>query len=397
VSERIESILERLEGVKRNRRGYQACCPAHDDEHPSLSVWENNQGYIVLKCFVGCSRSEILQALDLTSDVKSLQNGKNRWQSHSFRYLKNPDSFEDRTDECLKYQAQLASSDIALKYLASRGIDLCFAQTFGVGFAREEDWGGWKWGRITFPHTTPDGKIVNLYGRSIGEIHKITSKSERKHFAKGKHMNQLGPKGIFNAKVLNQDIVYITEGVFDCLSLIMSGYTNSCAIFGLNSIRWGWLKTNRLVLALDNDKAGEAARERLKEEAILHGKDVSLLDRSVYRGCKDLNEVLMKYGRIEIPENVEKEPDKVVIHPAEMKLGKGQIMGEIQSINSIKTRHGHEMAFITINSQEGIQKLTFFPREFRRYNHLLQKGEWIIADVKRNSKGAVAERIAKMD
>ncbi|WP_051271082.1 toprim domain-containing protein [Shimazuella kribbensis] len=408
MPDQLEKILVRLEGVKRNRRGYQACCPAHDDEHPSLSIWENNQGFIVLHCFVGCSRSDILQALYLTEKDISLQNKKEHSESQSFQISPNKkkpfrrkkmDAFEDRTEECLKYQEQLLSSNVAIKYLASRGIDLSFAPSFGVGFAREKDWGGWKWGRITFPHTTPDGKIVNLYGRSIGESHKITSKTERKHFAPGKHMNQSGPKGIFNARVLKEDTVYITEGVFDCLSLIMSGYPNSCAIFGLHGIRWEWFQARKIVLAFDNDKAGEAARDKLREEAILYGKEVSLLDQSVYRACKDLNEVWMKYGRIDIPEKVEQEVyiDTVITQPAESKLNKRQITGEIQSIKQIKTRYGHEMAFITLHSPQGIQKLTVFPKEFRQYKNLLQDREWIIADIKQNARGISVERISKVD
>ena len=39
-----------------------ACCPAHDDKHPSLSVTDSN-GKILLKCFSGCSQEQVIGAL----------------------------------------------------------------------------------------------------------------------------------------------------------------------------------------------------------------------------------------------------------------------------------------------------------------------------------------------
>lgn len=61
----IESILKRLEKVKSNGKGYQACCPAHDDRDPSLSISEGHDGRILLKCFAGCEPETIVSALGL--------------------------------------------------------------------------------------------------------------------------------------------------------------------------------------------------------------------------------------------------------------------------------------------------------------------------------------------
>ena len=45
---------------------YTALCPAHDDEHASLSVSEGQDGRILLRCHAGCETAAILAALDLT-------------------------------------------------------------------------------------------------------------------------------------------------------------------------------------------------------------------------------------------------------------------------------------------------------------------------------------------
>jgi DNA primase len=70
---RIEQILPRLQKVKRTPSGYMACCPAHSDESPSLSVSAGDDGRILLKCWAGCSIGDICGGLgvkvsDLFSD-----------------------------------------------------------------------------------------------------------------------------------------------------------------------------------------------------------------------------------------------------------------------------------------------------------------------------------------
>ncbi len=50
---------------KKSGAGYSACCPAHDDENPSLSIREGNDGKILLHCFAGCPVDAICHALGL--------------------------------------------------------------------------------------------------------------------------------------------------------------------------------------------------------------------------------------------------------------------------------------------------------------------------------------------
>ena len=72
---------------------------------------------------------------------------------------------------------QLAAFQAALPgsrgeaYLQQRGIPLALAQQCGVGYAAPGTWPhparDWRGGRVVFPHTTPDGHLVNLYGRAV--------------------------------------------------------------------------------------------------------------------------------------------------------------------------------------------------------------------------------------
>lgn len=66
----IEAVLDALRshGKKtRKQSGYwMAQCPAHADNHPSLSINEGDNGGAVVNCHAGCKTGEVVAALDLT-------------------------------------------------------------------------------------------------------------------------------------------------------------------------------------------------------------------------------------------------------------------------------------------------------------------------------------------
>jgi putative DNA primase/helicase len=60
----LEAVLARLQSLRRKGSGWQACCPAHEDKNPSLSICEC-KGNILLKCFAGCSFEAVCAALGI--------------------------------------------------------------------------------------------------------------------------------------------------------------------------------------------------------------------------------------------------------------------------------------------------------------------------------------------
>ncbi len=62
----VGRILALLDGVKRTSGGWTARCPAHDDRIPSLSVGRGDGGRVLLKCFAGCSITDIIARLALS-------------------------------------------------------------------------------------------------------------------------------------------------------------------------------------------------------------------------------------------------------------------------------------------------------------------------------------------
>ncbi len=62
----IREFTSLLKKIKRQKDGYIACCPAHDDKTPSLSIKSAEDGKILLHCFAGCDTSSILSTMKLT-------------------------------------------------------------------------------------------------------------------------------------------------------------------------------------------------------------------------------------------------------------------------------------------------------------------------------------------
>lgn len=62
----VALLLDRLEKVREKGPGsWRACCPAHDDRHPSLNIDETDDGRVLIHCFVGCGGTEVITAAGL--------------------------------------------------------------------------------------------------------------------------------------------------------------------------------------------------------------------------------------------------------------------------------------------------------------------------------------------
>jgi hypothetical protein len=63
----VEQLLSRLDRVRSTGSGrWLACCPAHEDRSPSLSIRELADGRILLHDFGGCRTDDVLSAIGLT-------------------------------------------------------------------------------------------------------------------------------------------------------------------------------------------------------------------------------------------------------------------------------------------------------------------------------------------
>jgi hypothetical protein len=197
----------------------------------------------------------------------------------------------DLAQQLAAFQAALPGSRGAA-YLRQRGIPLALGQRLGVGYAALGTWPhkarDWHGGRVVFPHTTPDGRLVNLYGRAVGTAEEVPKAKRHDHLP--------GEKGYFNAAALQagNGPLFVCEGAFDALSLLAAGVPRVAAIFGVHGWRWEWVRYAReLVFALDADATGQQQWRALARAAALRGKRVAVLEPAAYGGHKDVNEAWM--------------------------------------------------------------------------------------------------------
>ena len=297
----------RLENIKKGRgEWWQARCPFHDDRGPSFSFNVQTGAW---KCFAGCGGGDglaFLQRADNLNFGEALREAAamvglepaGRARRTASRTVPaaappqpkpEPIAKPELAERLQEYQAALAGSP-GEDYLKGRGISLALAQSVGVGYAVPGRWlGRGRCGRVVFPHTNPAGEVVNLYGRAVGEAPNNL-----------KHDHLPGQKGMFNAPALLSEKCYITEGAFDAISFIAAGYANAAAVFGVDGMRWEWLRARQVVLCLDADKTGQESWQKLALEGYTRGHGESFEDAATYGGCKAANEAWAKLGRLEL-------------------------------------------------------------------------------------------------
>jgi putative DNA primase/helicase len=72
----VEFVLSRLENVSNLSSGWNARCPAHDDNMNSLSIGEGADGRALLFCHAGCSLNEVVTALGIRVRDLFVQRGR---------------------------------------------------------------------------------------------------------------------------------------------------------------------------------------------------------------------------------------------------------------------------------------------------------------------------------
>ncbi|WP_064196563.1 MULTISPECIES: CHC2 zinc finger domain-containing protein [Emticicia] len=134
-----------------------------------------------------------------------------------------------------------------------------------------------------------DGRIVYLQGRTIGNPPDGASKYQ---FLSGV------PRSIFNLdsikKLRPNSEVYLTEGAFDCMTLVKNGMMavslGSAKIFKKEWMKY--FKKYKVLISFDNDTAGINGANALIEDFLMAG--ILAEKRDWNKGFKDINEYFGK-------------------------------------------------------------------------------------------------------
>lgn len=206
-----------------------------------------------------------------------------------------------QADYTNKYRAWAENIE-QCEYLKQRGISLDIARKFWLGY-----------GEIYFIGLEKKEKALiiplskNAYsGRNTN---KATEQEQR--------YQKKGQATLFNGKALEQGngYVIVTEGEIDALSIIQAG-GNAIALgstANLDLLIAGLKKSNvkGVILALDNDEAGQRATQdyfvKLKENKL----NVPSYALNLYNACKDANELLLKSPKA-LEQNIKRAIDNPV-------------------------------------------------------------------------------------
>lgn len=340
--------------IKLTRRGsnYWACCPFHNEKTPSLSIKEDGQFF---KCF-GCGASgnvvtfvmmyenvdfptavQILAknaGMEMPTAIQSDEVIKRKKQKDKYlEILKQTTNYyisqlhseqgavykqyaesrhiSDEAMQVFKVGASVNYHD-SIKYLRSLGYsrqDLIESGVASVG--ERDDIYDHQGSRLTFP-------IMNTFGEVIGFTSRdITGKSRAKY--KNTPQTMLFNKsqiiyGINNLRELKKanalDYVLIVEGQIDVISCYSHGYKNTVACMGTAFTQYHAKEilrlTDKVILCLDNDGAGQNATYKAIEILRQVGLDVKVCR---LHDAKDPDEFISKFGKSGFDEIINQSKD----------------------------------------------------------------------------------------
>ncbi len=301
VGQQAKDIIVNGLGLQNKRDKYR--CPnsaAHNngDKNPSMA-WHKEA--LQFHCFACGEKIDIYeyhrkyQGMDHQEIMKKYDDGSYE-KSYSFDPV---DDFNLVNEEEEKKKKNFALKELdqnQLKYLTEeRGLSLETIKAFRLGSIK---------GNIGIPYRAND--IIT--GMKIKNL----SKTGPKYFSvTGSDF------GLFHAGTLNfEDPLIITEGEFDAMAVYESGFQNVVSVgTGGSSLdkllvekREELQRFKALVVLGDNDEVGQKMKKRFLEEFQYL---VKLPNIDTFKECKDMNDILLKFGRDQIQK---------VIQSAELKI-----------------------------------------------------------------------------
>ncbi len=319
----IVRVLGDYVTLKKKGQNYWACCPFHGEKTPSFSV--SSKGFF--KCF-GCGKSgnvfafvmeiegspfpeaikTVAEKCGVALPVETDDNAKH----HEER-----DKLRDDLRQLNAWAAEFFESSIesgegkgALEYLAKRGVTEESRRTFRLGYAPDSwdalsnflqnrgaskmqiersglvslrDTGNGFYdkfrGRLMFPISDAQGKVVAFGGRILGEGEpKYLNSPETALYTKGHHLFGLNQS---RETVRRQGFVILVEGYLDFLIPFQFGVKNLVASLGTalteQQVRLLGRYSKKIIVNFDPDKAGVNATKRSLELLLTEGFKVNVL------------------------------------------------------------------------------------------------------------------------
>ncbi len=296
----------RSRGVKLAKQGkdYVGLCPFHQEKTPSFHVTPSKNLFHCLGCHAGGSvidfvmrqdgltKSEAIAWLKANSGATfAAAAATSATEPAAPAKILRPEDAAALLERVVSfYSRTLRQDEAGLSYWRTRKLSGATLEAFRAGYANgtlhqalpksgdivehlktlgvlnakgQEHFRGC----VTVPIFDAAGTVAGIYGRKAGPSPNAAAPQHL--YLPGKH------RGVWNspAAKLHQTLL-ITEAILDGMSLWQAGFKNVIALYGAN----GWTddherllrenNTTEIYLCLDNDKAGQEATAKLKDEIL---------------------------------------------------------------------------------------------------------------------------------
>ncbi|MDJ0461993.1 phage/plasmid primase, P4 family [Streptomyces sp. H27-C3] len=286
VLARFADVTEEADG------GYLAVCPAHADSRPSLRIWRGDDGKVRITCRAGCPTENVVKAVSLTWAALFNATGPGATVPRERPALVGAGptaaltQYVDQTVEWLHDPSSQVGAE-ALAYAAARfGVDEDTADDLWLGAddgfsipkfpyrARAFT----RYPRLTVPLLDFAGVARGLQGRDLSGACPGRWVSLRNPDGE-----RWAPYGVFKGQG-GYGVTLVTEGPGDALTAVAVGY-DAVAVRGASlagnpeiaaELADG-LKGSQVIVAGDNDAAGQGFTQRLAEGLAAHGVAVFTL------------------------------------------------------------------------------------------------------------------------
>ena len=316
----IEQLVGQYCQLQKKGRNFVCLCPFHNDSRPSFTVSpEKGIGYC-FACNTGGDIFSFYQKIENVDFVTALKQLGEKAGVHvataKLGNVKESKDEKERFMRCLEsalslYQSFLRASDEAMAYLTGRGVSQDLVQAFGIGYAPDSysatydsllkagfskseiigcglaiqreigDGGAYDRfrGRIMFPIYDAQGNIAGFGGRTLkGDDAKYVNTPEGMLYHKSSLLYGLP---LAKEQLRTTRSALLVEGYFDVVAAHRAGVKNVLGVCGtaLTDIHAKLLKryVDRVVLCMDQDKAGRAAAEKAFQILSRCGLQVSFL------------------------------------------------------------------------------------------------------------------------
>ncbi|OGS72025.1 MAG: hypothetical protein A3F91_03660, partial [Flavobacteria bacterium RIFCSPLOWO2_12_FULL_35_11] len=285
--------------IDKNNR---TCCPFHDDKTPSMQIYPKTNTYCCFSSNCGAGTGdqiEFIQKMEKCSKHDALKIAGQLIDVPMKQYTDVPMEKLANEKEKLKtmeeifaeLQEKLRQNPEALNYLQSRNLN---HEKIEVGYNQItkpiiKDLKNC----IVFPLRDKENKIVSFYGRSI------SNNTDQRHFYL-KDRTGIYP----NYPKIEIEKLIITEAIIDAATLLqiqsISEKYSIISVFGTNGLNEEMLDSikelknlSEIVLAFDNDEAGNKAVEKYTNE--LKGQLPTVKFSKLDLPCKDVNETFQAH------------------------------------------------------------------------------------------------------